>query len=570
MSHRLSAKNWCLSLAILSLVLLAGLTAALAAEPPAVTAQSGTGSVGAPRKVVMRDIPQITVTEALGQEVPRPRAGVSEEVYRARKERAATEVSAFFQPDGEAMAAPAFPDSALQTPGATVSFNGIKNRNSLSPSDMALAVGKYFAVQVVNSSIAVYDKTGVMQPGFPKSLNPFLGAPAGHLLFDPRIIYDQQNKRFFLVVDESIDDTQSSNFYVAVTATGDPRGAWWIYHHTYGGADDFGDFPTLGQDAEAIYFCFNTFSNASDNFVGNVCFIWPKAPMYVGGGFSFSYLHGINMGGTLLDCIQPVNSYGNPRAEFLLASYNILWGGGQCSGGCSGVVLMAISNPIGTMGAPSHVFSGGGVATSGYSLPPNADAPGCANCVDTNDTRISGTVSYRAGSLFAGINTAVNNGSQNVSAIRWFEVVPTLNDNGGGCSGVGDNNCATISGATLRQDGLYYYSGSSSAYYPTIQPDPEKNLMMVFEYSNGGTVPAPVYASRRVTQAANSFHDSGTFLWGGSGSVTTGVRWGDYTGVSIDPAGLRPRSWFSGQYNSGTNNWKTRIGAAGYANPGQP
>jgi len=57
------------------------------------------------------------------------------------------------------------------------------------PSDMGLAVGTALVLQTVNNCVAVFDKSGVLQPGFPKSLNDFLGlGPAKLILTHARAL----------------------------------------------------------------------------------------------------------------------------------------------------------------------------------------------------------------------------------------------------------------------------------------------------------------------------------------------------------------------------------------------
>jgi len=43
------------------------------------------------------------------------------------------------------------------------------------------------------------------------------------------------------------------------------------------------------------------------------------------------------------------------------------------------------------------------------------------------------------------------------------------------------------------------WSNNGSAYYATLQPDPENNVVMVFDYSTDAVYPSMVYTSRRVT-----------------------------------------------------------------------
>ena len=110
------------------------------------------------------------------------------------------------------------------------------------------------------------------------------------------------------------------------------------------------------------------------------------------------------------------------------------------------------------------------------------------------------------------------------------------------------------------------------------QPDLEGNVNTVFTFSSTSTYASLAYISQRVTQANNTFVDSGFFLQAGSAPAYTQLRWGDYNAVA--PAGVAyavgnggrvaaPGFGFSGMYASG-NTWRTRIGFNRFSGPGQP
>jgi len=542
-----------------------GLVAAKADAPLVASVEGGVvGSEVKPISVVLDSLPKVDPASIKPAQVP-IRRGVSEAEYAARKQAALTRgitPSPFETPMGD----PLVPGGQLLTPFPHLTFAGI-GATGWSPSDMAIAVGHNYVVQVVNESIAVYSKTGVIQAGYPKSLQTFTGCGCSNSLFDPRAFFDWAQSRYVVLFARD-NGAASSTFYVAASQTNDPRGAWWIYSFTYGAAGDFGDFPTLGYDHQGIYTCASTFN---PGFSNNKCFLIPKITVYSGGGVVPYIVSGFSVGGTPVDAIQPVKTmeYDKPRVEFMVNSFNIAFGGGQCSTGCSGVVVWAIANPFGFLaGGPSPVFSGTVVGTSTYILSPNATAPGCANCVDSNDTRISFQPTYHAGSIYAAVVTGV--GSPAHPGIRWWEIGASLNDNGDGhCTGAYSNLCPTLNGGTLRQEGLYWYSGGD-AYFPAIQPDDQNNIIMTFAYSNSTYVPGAVNTGRRVDMPLNTFHDTGMFIATGSGSVTGNIRWGDYFATALD-MNYRPwRMWSAGMINAGTNSWATVLNSASYYWPQYP
>jgi hypothetical protein len=81
----------------------------------------------------------------------------------------------------------------IRSPNAAfLSFDGI-NSNA-SPPDPTGAVGPNHIVEMTNTVWAVFDKTGVMASGFPKSLSDPLGAGNG----DPIVLYDREADRWLI------------------------------------------------------------------------------------------------------------------------------------------------------------------------------------------------------------------------------------------------------------------------------------------------------------------------------------------------------------------------------------
>jgi hypothetical protein len=246
-----------------------------------------------------------------------------------------------------------------------------------------------------------------------------------------------------------------------------------------------------------------------------------------------------------------------PGTVLFVNSFNIDWGGGQCRSGCNGLVLWSISDPFG-----SSALSGVVIGTAhNYYFPPGADEPNgtggvCSGCVDTDDVRITGQVKYNAGTLWGSLNTGISSSTE--AGPIWFEVHPILGTNG------------NITAAEERQEDCFVCNGwasNGSAYYADLQPDPEGNVVMVFEYSTDTVYPSVAYTSRRVTYGDSLMDGDGYFLQEGGAFYGQG-RWGDYTATAPDlTIANLPSMWFAGQYANGSGNWGTSIGAARYVLP---
>jgi hypothetical protein len=221
------------------------------------------------------------------------------------------------------------------------------------PPNPALAVGPTFVVQVIKPCLAVYDKSGNMQPGFPVSLKsiPLFGPNAETL--GPRALYDWTNHRY-IVAGGHVTRTYPYKSFVdiAVSWSSDPRDGWSFYSINLRNFNIFGSIglanvPALGQDRRGIYISFNVFgkSGGSDTyFAYPVVLLPPKWTIYQGQAFSFFVLKSSNfqISGADVDSLQPANVMNrgdNPRAEFMVNSFNLNYGGGRCVNGCQGLVI---------------------------------------------------------------------------------------------------------------------------------------------------------------------------------------------------------------------------------------
>jgi hypothetical protein len=424
---------------------------------------------------------------------------------------------------------------------------------------MALAVGSGpatgtgSALQTVNSCISVFDKSGNRLAGFPKSLQTFFGNNV--FIFDPRALYDWINHRYILIA------STPNSYEIAVSTADSANGTYCIYNiGTVSSPGNLPDFPRLGQDRQAIYIASNVFNPAGTVFFWEEVFALPKAQLYACQGFSFPF-HFQLSDGPLTDGTQPANVYSagdQPRTEFLVTSKNINFGGGQCVSGCNGLVVWSWYDPFNTTGH-GNSLTGVNVATANnYSLAPNATQPNSAATIDVGDTRISGSVVYSAGRLFASLTT----NSSGLPTCLLYELHGVINN----------ASPPAITSAVIDDERAMY----GNTYYCTQQPDPEGNVTNVFNFSSGplGFFGSTAFISRRVSPGV-PFVDTGFFLQQGAGVYTQG-RWGDYTATAI--AGLVsgggtggfPTMWFAGMWAQSNGNWGTAVGRNGYTSIGQP
>lgn len=488
--------------------------------------------------------------------------------------------------------------ASTSTPAASSSFIGQQASaqtcsyfaHGCNPPDMGLAASPSFVLQGVNTQWAVYDTAGNVQPGWPISAQSFFGAASepcdpDHLnqpfLSDPRALYDSVDHRFWaamLQVEGAIGVATScpvfTAYYVAVSQTSDPRGKWNVYEFEMGmGQTPYGqpavaDFTQIGVNADAVYFSANMFSEDGNYYDYAEIFEANKARMEKGlGNFTadgFFNLQASGPGGQFLaDTVQPAaNLDGSARAgENFVDTFDgpdpvnghfCGYFGGGFKDACSGLALWTMTNPTAhDKGGAAPTLTGTYVPTQPFVYAPPADEPGCSECVDASDLRISATPVIRNGVLYAAWETGTNSGVGTTPGIVWAQV-----------------NLGAVGSTT---SGYYNFSAGEAASYPALMPDANGNVTMVFEHLGPKVDPETRYVTKSAT---GNFSGDGVLLKAGEDPYRPGLcgaaipvcRWGDFEATSFDGAG---HIWFSGEYANTYNpsspqygrNWGTWIGA---------
>ncbi|HTV34650.1 MAG TPA: hypothetical protein VME69_16430, partial [Methylocella sp.] len=459
------------------------------------------------------------------------------------------------------------------------------------PFDQALAIGDGAApiLQVNNGCLSVWSQAGVRLIG-PKTLQAFAGLPASEAVFSPRAIYDWYNHRFILAFGDS--DLKNNSYYdIAVSVSDDPTGSWHVYRFltpTRGNA--FNDFIRLGQDRQGVYVASNLFNLTGGVLGAYLMEEWlflPKSRLYAGTlGSSYWHQSGMQVNNQYTDSTQPANvwsPYDNPRAEFLVGSFNINYGGGNCVNGCSGLYIWSVSNPFGWIegGPDPEVFVSCCAGTSTYYLPPNASQSGAPNSIETLDTRITGQVSYKSGLLYAALTTADSTSTPPWSDVLVYRLFPGLGNENTSCTGQYQYLCPLITNLSTFDESRIDYGGNF-AFYPVPQPDLDGNVFTVYNFSGSGPscdfscYPSLAYVSKRATSTLGGFADYGwliaagqapykSFPWGRySAAAPTGVGYTDGGAVATSGAGL------AGAFVKAGGLWGTQIDAVAYTAPNQP
>ena len=170
-------------------------------------------------------------------------------------------------------------------------FPGVPMTNYIPP-DCIIAVGPNHIIACVNSQFSIWDKQGNLL----KSINaaqwwlPAWPDEAG----DPQVIYDQFAGRWVMVWMQYNDVALTAGNLIAYSDDDDPLGTWYMYRldtKTNGTVqtNNWGDYPQLGYDEEAIYIMTRAFGFSGGGPFYSKFRVISKADLYSNSTGSLTY-----------------------------------------------------------------------------------------------------------------------------------------------------------------------------------------------------------------------------------------------------------------------------------------
>src|SRR5215213_1138090 len=408
------------------------------------------------------------------------------------------------------------------------------------PPDPNGAVGPNNFVEVVNESLAVFNKTGTPIYG-PVATNTlwsgFGGGCQSNDDGDATVAYDRLADRW--IVSQFSVSTTPFLQCVAVSRTGDPTGSYARYSFSYA---SFPDYPKLGVWPDAYYTTFNMFNASGTTFLGPQVCAYDRAKMIAAQAATQQCVTLSSTFGSLLpsDFDGPTAPPAG-RPNYLLSfgtnalqvwKFHVDW------------VAPANTSMTGptsvTTAAFSPACSGGGAC-----IPQS----GTSNKLDSLADRLMYRLAYRNfgdhESLV--VNHSVTAGSS--VGLRWYEL---RNPNG---------NPTIFQQGTYAPDSAYRWMGS-------VAMDHVGNIGLGYSVSSSTTHPGIRYTGRLAGDPLGTMTQGEGTVITGSGSQTGGLhRWGDYTSMSVDPSD-DCTFWYTDEYvaANGSFNWHTRIGSFKFPN----
>jgi hypothetical protein len=458
-------------------------------------------------------------------------------------------------------------DSALQhqegppiNVQSKTSFGGI-GANGFIPPDPNIAVGKTvsgvgYIVQMVNSQLAVYNKSGALISG-PVSLDSLWSALGGGCATnnagDPIVQYDVQADRWLVSQLGSAGSAPYSEC-IAISQTRNPTGAYYLYSYNFG--SNLNDYPKFGvwatETNSAYLATYNLFPNAGNTLLGAELCAYDRAAMLSGAtspiALCFTLPNDANYLPSDVDGPTPPAD-GTPGYFLNFESLSSLRLYELSPDFVTGTATLTQVGPDIAV-APFTEACNGGVC-----IPqPNSQQ------LDSLGDRLMYRLAYR---VFSGdhnvmvVNHSVGLAGSSVG-VRWYEL---RQPSTGGAF-------ALYQQGTYAPDSAYRWMGSAAM-------DGAGNIAIGYSKSSSSVYPSIAFAGRTPGMTPGSLGTE-TVLVAGKGAQTTYNRWGDYTALRIDPDD-DTTFWYTNEYYTKNSlffnfNWSTAIasftvGAAGGSTP---
>jgi hypothetical protein len=437
------------------------------------------------------------------------------------------------------------------------------NPRRLFPPDPMGAAGLSLLIAVTNNQIEGLRKNGTSLFG-PTPLVDMFSGLAPHTLFDPKIIYDAHENRFVVVVLDAFFDQFDSplraRILVAVSKGDDPQGTaddnWHFLQISGFGAGAFADYPGIAVDEEAIYITANIFIPGFFGPFFDKPLVWiiAKEPFYSGGDasvdvYDFSAGYSPSFFFTAMPATVREPDGIAPGVGTYLVSYNGVTGAFD---GDQYVVVVQVNDPLsGNATFQVDVVNVGKIEsglTELLSDGPQKDPRNRGILVETGDRRALQAV-WAGGALW--MTTTVSDGTE--TAALWLKLradgvdFPPAFLDSGKISGEDIASGAFTSFASLDVNSQGVAAFGFAAFASSIYPSAYATMR-----DDGLDPPGTVRVAELVRAGEGPYYLDGEEYRN---------RWGDYTGMSLDPANASC-FWAFNEY-AGAQTFTTDLGSFG-------
>jgi hypothetical protein len=431
---------------------------------------------------------------------------------------------------------------AVPAAAVGVNFSG-GSGNTFAPPDSDGAIGPANYVQFINGRFAVYTKTGSLV-GSVKSDRAFWNAALSHSglpgvteVSDPRILYDPLSDRWF-ASEITIDVEVGNRVLVGRSDTNNPAGSWHASSYLAVDTNTFGDFDTLGLDANGVYIGTINFNSVSLQPIGDTIASIPKTDLLLPTPSVANRTMNTTAGFPQGEVLAGVTNFAlNP------AHGSILGGDAYMAGLVRRTRVTGAGGPNAQFGPTDNLM----VQTTND--PTEAHQPDGTALIDPLDNRFGSTV-YQVGDLILAVRTFRNFDG-------WDAVRLTV---------LSDSRGTVVTEATWGRTGFDYID-------PSVAMNAYGDIVIGFTRSSsilGSGINDGRLGAYAVTATLDLANPSTGVQFGSEIKLRAGgttkyhlfggdfERWGDFSATTVDPTD--PTSfWTTQEYAVSATTWGTRI-----------
>ncbi len=405
------------------------------------------------------------------------------------------------------------------------------------PPDECGAAGPNHFMQAVNTTYAIYSKTGQLLAG-PTNMNQLFGSVPGANCNDgdPIILYDQMADRWFAA--EFSLCGNPDRMLIAISTTNDPTGTWYQYSFNMGGMPDYEKF---GIWPDGYYMGTNT-SNNTDIYV------FQREVMLNGGtnpkmvAFDNPWRPG-SVDGFMM--VPPVDNDGLPapagQPGIFIAHQDDAFGGTADQLWIYELAVDWTTTANSTFTRVQQINVEPFDSNFGNNWN-NIKQPNTSQELDAIPQVIMNVPQYRNFGSYQSIVCChtVDVDATDHAGIRWYELRKTSGD------------------WTIRQQGTFA-PDQHSRWMGSIMLNGANEIGLGYSISSNTVFPGIRYTGQTAEEYANAsgiMDAAEGIIWEGTASQTGANRWGDYSQLSVDPVDDET-FWYTNQYVSGGQ--RTRI-----------
>jgi Putative Ig domain len=429
---------------------------------------------------------------------------------------------------------------APQTVGT--SFLGAQLSDTIGyvPPDSMADVGSNQIVVCVNGRIRTFNKNGVADGALDTTTDNFFASVlGGSSTSDPRVRFDRLSGHWFI----TMITVNTPNFVLIAVSSGPTitSASSFTFFSFQADSKNFGDYDTLGVDANALYIGVNVFSG--NTFVNTTGFVVKKANL-LGGTLTVTTFTSLisGRGSSKHGPFTPQGVNNDDPA----ATQGYFIGVDATSFGT--LVVRRISNPGGTPSISANILVT--VPATGNPLG-GVPALGSSQGLDDLDDRLFATRMHK-GNLWTAHNIEVDatgtaNSSGGRDGSRWYELT-------------------NLTGTpTLVQSGTLFDPAASnprSFWIPSCAMSGQGHMALGCSVAGNNQYAEIATAGRFATDPAGTLQSPTTAVTSSStyniGSQNNRYRWGDFSVTSVDPDDDMTL-WTVQEYCNANNSWGVQV-----------